>query len=113
MGNVKLIGTKLKQLREATGLRKSQVAEYLDIDQSYLSKTENGERAISTGQLEKMVEFYGYDLSVFEKEAEEPRPAQIALRVRDVSKENLQVMATISHIVFNCRFMKQLLKDNT
>lgn len=113
MGNIKFIGAKLKQMREATGLRQSQVAEYLDIDQSYLSKIENGERAISAEQLEKMAELYGHDLGVFENEAEEPRPVQIALRVRDVSKEDLQVMATISHIAVNCRFMKQLLEDNT
>ena len=42
------IGEKIKQLRIMAGFSQSVIAEYLQVDQSYISKMENGEREIST-----------------------------------------------------------------
>lgn len=49
---------KLKQLREDNGYTQKQVAEYLEIDQSYLSKIEKGERKITLSLIRKLCSLY-------------------------------------------------------
>ena len=112
MKNENNIGTKLKELRENVGLRQNQVADYLEIDQSYLSKIESGERALSVEQLETLAELYGHDISIFGDSAEDIKPIKLALRAKDLTVEDMRVMATISHIANNCRFMTKLLEEN-
>ena len=112
MGERKVIGNKLKELREKAGLRQSQVADYLENTQSYLSKIEAGERAISVEQLEKLVELYGHDLSILEAPTRDVKPIQMALRAKDLSKEDLQIKSVITRIANNCRFMTKLLEEN-
>lgn len=112
MGERKVIGNKLKELREKAGLRQSQVADYLENTQSYLSKIEAGERAISVEQLEKLVELYGHDMSILEAPDRDVKPIQMALRAKDLSKEDLQIMSVITRIANNCRFMTKLLEEN-
>ncbi|MEQ3346348.1 helix-turn-helix domain-containing protein [Peptoniphilus senegalensis] len=41
------VGRNIKNLREKSGLNQRQVAEFLDLDQSMVLKTEKGERNIS------------------------------------------------------------------
>jgi transcriptional regulator with XRE-family HTH domain len=106
------IGMKLKELRENAGLTQNQVAAYLELDQSYLSKIEAGERALSVEQLESLAELYGHDLSFFENLNQEIKPIKLALRAKDLTVEDMQVMATISHIANQCRFMAELLEEN-
>lgn len=108
----KSIGIKLKSLRENAGLTQKQVAEYLEVDQSYLSKIETGERALSVEQLESLAELYGHDISFFMEGDQEAKPIKLALRARDLTVEDMQVMATITHIANNCRLMTRLLEGN-
>jgi transcriptional regulator with XRE-family HTH domain len=103
---------KLKELRENAGLTQNQVAAYLELDQSYLSKIEAGERALSVEQLESLAELYGHDISFFENLNQEIKPIKLALRAKDLTVEDMQVMATISHIANQCRFMAELLEEN-
>lgn len=112
MGERKTIGFKLKQLRENSGLRQGQIAEFLGVDQSYVSKVEADERALPIEQLEKLATLYGYDSSIFESDTIEVKPIKLALRARDLSVEDMHVLATISHIANNCRFMTNLLGEN-
>ena len=50
--NQNSVGNRMKELREQAKLRQNQVAAYLGVDQSYLSKIEAGERSISVELLE-------------------------------------------------------------
>lgn len=106
------IGLRMKELREQANLRQSQVAAYLGVDQSYLSKMETGERAISVEQLERLAELYGCDLEVFENPDIEIKPIQIALRAREITTEDLNIIAAVNHIAANSRYMARLLEVN-
>ncbi len=106
------IGLRMKELREYANLRQSQVAAYLGVDQSYLSKIETGDRAISIEQLERLAELYGCDLEMFENPAIAIKPIQIALRAREITTEDLNIIATINHIAANSRYMARLLEVN-
>ena len=46
---------KLKSMREQAGLRQGQIAEFLGVTQTYISKVETGERNLTVDQLENLV----------------------------------------------------------
>lgn len=106
------IGLRMKELREQAKLRQGQVAAYLGVDQSYLSKMETGERAISVEQLERLAELYECDLEVFENPDIKIKPIQIALRAREITTEDLNIIAAVNHIASNSRYMARLLEVN-
>lgn len=106
------IANRIKELREQAHLRQNQVAAYLGVDQSYLSKIETGERAISVEQLERLSELYGCALEVFENPDIEVCPIQFALRAKDVTIEDMNIIATINHIAANSKYMAKLLGGN-
>lgn len=103
------IGNRIRELREQAHLRQSQVAAYLYVDQSYLSKIETGERAISVEQLERLAELYGCPLEVFENPNIKVSPIQFALRAKDVTIEDMNIIAEINHIAANSKYMANLL----
>ncbi len=112
MEEKKSLGNKLKQLRENAGLRQGQVAEFLDVDQSYVSKIEADERSLPVEQLEKLATLYGYDTSVFDGDIIDMKPIKMALRARDLTVEDMHVLSVINRIANNCRFMNNLLGEN-
>lgn len=103
------IGNRIKELREQAHLKQSQIAAYLCVDQSYLSKIENGERAISVEQLERLAEFYGCPLEAFENPDVKVSPIQFALRAKDITLEDMNIIAEINHIAVNSKYMANLL----
>jgi transcriptional regulator with XRE-family HTH domain len=58
----KAIGAKFKQKRLQLGLTQEKIAEKLDIEESYYSRIENGNRVLSVETLVKLAAFY--DVSV-------------------------------------------------
>ena len=56
---------KLKMMREKAGLRQGQIADYLGVTQTFISKVETGERNLTVDQLESVVNLYGYSLAAF------------------------------------------------
>ena len=106
------IGKRIKELREQTDLRQNQVAAYLGVDQSYLSKIESGERSISVDQLDRLAELYGCDLAIINDSSTTAKPIQISLRARDITLEDMNIIATINHIASNSKYMAKKLKEN-
>ena len=52
------VGSRLQKLREEHGYSQRQVAEYLEIDQSNLSKIENDKRNLNLVLSEKLLALY-------------------------------------------------------
>lgn len=63
----KKIISKLKQARLASGLTQPEVAAKLNKPQSYISKSENGDRRIDITELKKMAALYKKDINFFIK----------------------------------------------
>ncbi|MBQ5342996.1 MAG: helix-turn-helix transcriptional regulator, partial [Oscillospiraceae bacterium] len=103
---------KLKMLREKTGLRQDQIAEYLGVTQSFISKVESGERNLTVDQLESIVNLYGYSLGSFEKIEKEIHPIELAFRAQDISQDDLHVIAAICRIAVNSKFMAEMLEES-
>lgn len=106
------IGLRLKELRVQTSLSQSQIAAYLGIDQSYLSKIESGERSPSVELLEKLAELYSCDMEAFENSEMSVEPIRFALRAKELTVDDMNIIAAINHIAANSRYMASLLEVN-
>lgn len=106
-----LVGERLNELRNRSGFTQSMLAEYLNVDQSYISKCEKGERQFTTDVLEKAAELFGCNLDYFVNEASEFTPIPIALRAKSVTIEDLNTIAAMNKIALNLRFMEELIEE--
>lgn len=105
------INEKLKMMREKAGLRQGQIADYLGVTQTFISKVETGERNLTVEQLESLANLYGYSLMAFTDMKQDVQPIQFAFRAQDVSQEDLRVIAEIGKIAINIRFMTKILEE--
>ena len=103
---------KLKMMREKAGLRQGQIANYLGVTQTFISKVETGERNLTVDQLESLVSLYGYSLAAFADEEQDAHPIRFAFRAQDVSQDDLHIIADIGKIAINSRFMAKVLEES-
>ena len=101
---------KLKLMREQAGLRQGQIAEFLGVTQTYISKIETGERNLTVDQLENLANLYGYSLASFVDMQDDIRPIQFAFRAQEVSQDDLKTISDIFRIAINRRFMTEMLE---
>ncbi len=110
MLNFELIGERFSELRKRSGFTQTQLSEYLDVDQSYISKCEKNERQFSTDVLEKAAELFGCTMDYFVNESCEFVQIPIALRAKNITTEDLDTIAAMNKIALNLRFMEDLLE---
>ena len=110
MLNFELVAKRFSELRNRSGFTQSIVAEYLDVDQSYISKCEKGERQFSVDILDKAAELFGCTMDYFVNESSEFSQMPIALRAKSVTTEDLKTIAAMNKIALNLRFMEGLLE---
>ena len=111
MKNVNLVSKRFKELREKSNLTQSQIANFLSIDQSYVSKFEKGERKLSVEILDKMCSLFGCTLKYFEDENEIYVPMSIAFRSNNLQNDDLEAIASINKVALNLRFINSMLED--
>lgn len=110
MDNVSLASKRFKELRESSNLTQAQTANFLNIDQSYVSKFEKGERKLSVDILEKMCSLFGCSLKYFEDEEEKHTPMSIAFRSNSLQNEDLETIAAINKVALNIKFINLMLE---
>lgn len=113
MTSINLVNKRFKELRESSNLTQIQLANFLNIDQSYISKFEKGERNISVDILEKVCDLFGCDLKYFEDEKEEYIPIEIAFRSNKIQTEDLEVISAINKVAMNIRFINSMLEEGS
>lgn len=113
MTSINLVNKRFKELRESSNLTQIQLANFLNIDQSYISKFEKGERNISVDILEKVCDLFGCDLKYFEDEKEEYIPMEIAFRSNKIQTEDLEVISAINRVAMNIRFINSMLEEGS
>ena len=110
MVNTDLAGMRFKELREKSGITQAQIADYLDIDQSYISKLEKNERQFGTDTLQKAADLFGASLDYFLNEKVEHDSPVITLRATSVVVEDIETIAMINKLASNLRYMESLLE---
>lgn len=105
------IGRKIKKLRINAGFNQSMIAEYLQVDQSLISKIEKGEREASTDIIKKLSELFGCKVSAIINENEDISCLNVAFRTSGMSKDDLDSIAVINRIALNLENMQRLLEE--
>ena len=106
------IGQKIKALREKAGLNQGQIAQFLEVDQSNISKCEKGERQFQVDHLERLGNLFGVSLGDLMNEEVPVMPLQIAFRADYMEVEDLNAIANIQKIALNLNQMRTLLREN-
>ena len=111
MVDYKLIGEKFSELRRRSGFTQRMMAEYLDVDPSYISKCEKGESQFSVDILDKAAELLGCSMDCLVNESTGVANIPVALRTKRHAVEDLKAFAAINKIALNLRFMEDLLEN--
>lgn len=107
-GQIK-VGDKIQRLREESKISQKQIALYLGVDQSMISKIENNERNASVEMLDKLSALFGCSSDyLVSDDAFEPQ-LQFAFRASEVCPEDFEAISAINRIALNLREMKQML----
>jgi transcriptional regulator with XRE-family HTH domain len=104
------IGIKVKHLREQSRLNQAQIAKFLGVDQSYISKCEKGERQFNVDLLEKLCDLFGCAMPDLLSTDSLVETLNFAFRADAIEDEDLAAISDINRIALNIREMKKLLE---
>ena len=107
---MKEVGQRLKQLREEHSYSQTQVAEYLGIDQSNLSKIERGERNFKLSSLIKLCSLYNCSQDYILCRSDEYDKSNIAFRTD--GKVDLNVIAKANETMNYLKLLRKIEKKN-
>ena len=105
------IGEKIKTMRIAAGFNQSLIAQYLNVDQSLVSKIESGERTVSTDVIKKIADLFGCQVSDFFDDESTPTGLKVAFRASKLNCDDLQSIAAVNRIALNLESMENILGD--
>ena len=109
----KALGARLKELRVKSSIAQSQLAEYLGVDQSYISKFESGQRQLSVLSLEKLANLFGLPVESLLEGEFHLEQLPFAMRARQLEPEDLESIAVINRIALNLRDMQRMAGAHT
>lgn len=107
----KKIGIKIKNIRQKISMSQKQLAELWGVDQSLISKIENGERSVSLNQLEKLCNVSLIGMEYFFNDNDDSINNSIYFRTNSNNKILVSEMAVIGKIVKNIRLIKEILNE--
>lgn len=106
--NLTNTGMKIKRLREKANLTQKQIAEFLSIDQSLVSKFEKGERSISSDTLNRLAALFCCPISALVSDENIVPAYTIAFRTTTIDNADLNALTVINKIALNQFKMDQL-----
>ena len=109
--NNKVVGENIRKLRERAGFTQSNLAQFMHVDQSMVSKIESGDRSLSVSMLEKLATLFGVTVEQLESQADTVSPEfSFAFRGSDLSVDEMEAISAVNRIALNTAFMEKLLK---
>ncbi|MDD5292701.1 MAG: helix-turn-helix transcriptional regulator [Candidatus Izemoplasmatales bacterium] len=107
-----IIRENFKKLRKKINITQDQMAEYLSLEQSSISKFESGERTISVSNLEKACSLFGIHINEIYKESDNLRALSPSFRKTNLSMESLEDISNINRIAMNIMEMDAILEKH-
>lgn len=104
-----LQGERIKTLREEHKYTQKQVADFLEIDQSNLSKIELGKRTISMDLIEELCSLFNCSEEYILGESDKYNPSNIAFRKN--KKIDLNIIAQINETMNYIKLLRELDED--
>lgn len=102
---------RLKQLRKESKITQEQLAKYLDVDQTMITKLENGTRSLNITLIEKICNLFGCSDAYLMGEDDAYIPLNFAFRSNGIQTEDLESIAVVNKIVMNIRYMNEMIGD--
>lgn len=110
-GMGKTMDNRLKQLRKESKITQEQLAQYLEVDQSMITKLENGTRNLNVTLIEKLCSLYGCSEKYLLGEEDSYIPLNFAFRANSIEAEDFESIAAINKIAMNIRYMNNRLGE--
>jgi len=108
-----IIGENAKRAREECGFSQANVAEFLKVDQSLISKFEKGLRSLQSEMLERLANLYGTNVSDFECADSGPdQKIKVAYRSNGLTTRDMEAIHDVKRIAMNLFFMSDLAGDS-
>ena len=98
LAELERLGVKIKQLRENANLTQKQIADFLAVDQSLISKFEKGERSVSADLLNQLSSLFCCPISAL---LSDESTWTIAFRTTIIGNEDLSALSVINKIALN------------
>ena len=105
------INIRLKDLRRESKLTQEQLAEYLGVDQTLITRLENGSRNFTVSIIEKICDLFGCNENYLLGQSDEFIPLNFAFRSNTVQAEDLKSIAVVNKLALNLRYMNKKLGD--
>ena len=87
------------------------MAKYLDVDQSLITKMENGTRSLNVMLVEKICNLFGCSEAYLMGEDDAYIPLNFAFRSNGIQTEDLESIAMINRIAMNIRYMNEMIGE--
>jgi len=107
-----IIRDNFRRLRRKINITQEQMAEYLNLEQSSISKFESGERTISVSNLEKACSLFGIHINDIYKETDNLRALSPSFRKANLSLASLGDISNINKIAMNIMEMDAILEKH-
>ena len=103
------IGRKIEELRKKIGITQIQLADYLGVDQSFISQVESGIRTLSIEMATKLTNLAGIGPDYFFDDFNcfDCPTIQIDFRPSNMTKADLESIAEINVIANNIKWMTE------
>lgn len=101
-------GKRFSEIRKSLGYSQAQIAEYLGVDRTLITKFEKGERNIGVSQIEKVCRLFGCTLAEIDGRAEGFERISVSFRSKDFTAADLESIAAVQSIALNLRKVKNL-----
>lgn len=105
------VGERIKMLRKGSKLTQEQLANYLEVDQSLVTKLESGTRSLSVTLIDKICSLFGCTEEYLMGENDQYIPLNFSFRSSEIKTEDLQSIAAINKIAMNLRFMDEMIGE--
>ena len=102
---------RLKDLRKESKITQEQLANFLGVDQSMVTKIENGTRSLNVTLIDKICSLFGCSERYLMGEDDAYIPLNFAFRSNGIQTEDLEGIAAVNKIVMNIRYMNEVNGD--
>lgn len=104
------MGERIKYLRKKNNLTQKNIAGFLNVNQSFISKVEKGERSLSLDALEKLATLFGINLQTFYTDINEIGILSFDFRTNEITNEDLRTISDINRIALNLGYITKMLQ---
>lgn len=109
--NTNTVGENIRLLRDKAGFTQSNLAEFMNVDQSFVSKVEKGERSLTADMLDKLAVLFGVTVNQIEGKEVASTNLSYAFRGSDFTVAEMQAIYAVNKIALNSEFLSVILQE--